>query len=337
MAAVRTLLGVDAGGTKTHCLVGLPDGRMLGFGAAGVGNHQAGPRRALREISRAVTRALRSAGLEQVDLGVYALAGADLPSDYDFLSGAIEQHGHARARLVLNDSLAALRSGASWGVAVTCGSGINAAGRSPDGRQVVMPGLGWHSGDWGGGHDLGVEAIRAVMRARDGRGEPTLLTQRLLQHWSLPDEEALLVALSQRRIGPAEIRALPQLIFEVEGQGDPAARAIVERLAGEVGLMAVSLIRRLGLGDERVPVVITGGVLQAATPTLDAGVLQRVLPVAPRAHLVRPARRPVVGAVLMALEEAGQAVNEPVLARLEASLPAEVRWASGPAPAGGRS
>jgi hypothetical protein len=67
---------------------------------------------------------------------------------------------------------------------------VNAAGRAPDGREIGLPGLGAISGDWGGGSALGLEMVRAIMRAWDGRGKPTLLTRGVLAHYGVPDEAA---------------------------------------------------------------------------------------------------------------------------------------------------
>ena len=57
-------LGLDAGGTKTHCLIGDDQGNIVGFGRAGTGNyeiHGVGP--ALDENRKAVNAALADAGL----------------------------------------------------------------------------------------------------------------------------------------------------------------------------------------------------------------------------------------------------------------------------------
>src|SRR6185503_4826310 len=137
----------------------------------------------------------------------FCLAGADLPSDFAMLRPALEGLGVAAALDLRNDTWAALRAGTSrpWGAVVICGSGINAAVRTPDGRELVLPSLGAISGDWGGGRDSSMAAVSAIARAWDGRGPPTALTDRVLRHFDLPNYAALLEAaytgpLTQRRI-----------------------------------------------------------------------------------------------------------------------------------------
>ena len=69
--------------------------------------------------------------------------------------------------------------------------------------------------------------------------------------------------------------------------------------------MAVAAIRRLGLGDQPVPVVLGGGVLTARDPLLTEEIIKRFADEAP---LVTPTIvdiPPVAGAALLGLDEIG--------------------------------
>jgi N-acetylglucosamine kinase-like BadF-type ATPase len=174
---MRYILGIDGGASKTHALVVYQTGCALGFGQAGTGNHQVrGLESAIHEVESAIRTALSQINPPPVtvDCGYYCLAGADLPEDYTMLQAAVERLGLSRAVVIDNDTMAALRAGLSrsWGVVVICGTGFNGAGKGPDGREVRMPGLGPISGDISGGSAMAYDALRAVMRAWDGRGKP---------------------------------------------------------------------------------------------------------------------------------------------------------------------
>ena len=82
---------------------------------------------------------------------------------------------------------AVLRAGTErgWGVALTCGAGMNCVGVSPDGRHVHFPALGETTGDWGGGYDLGKEALWFAARSEDGRGAKTVLEYLVPGHFGL--------------------------------------------------------------------------------------------------------------------------------------------------------
>ncbi len=327
------VIGVDGGASKTLCLAARRDGQVMGLGRAGPSNHQAcGLGRAMIEVAQAVKEATEPAAIPAGDiaLGMFCLAGADLPDDYAMLQQALEQASLCRRVVVKNDTMAALRSGLSrpWGVVVICGTGTNAAGRAPDGREIIMPGLGFISGDWGGGAQICQEVIRRVMRAHDGRGKPTVLLQMVLDHLQAPTPEELIDMLYKGRIEYTELLGLVPLLFEAASAGDEVACELVEEVGREVGVTAGALIRRLSLQRQDVEVVLAGSVFKGRGPLLVDTVRQVVHRVAPEARIVLPRYEPVVGALFLALEAAGTQIDERVLRNIEASIPAELLMGS---------
>jgi N-acetylglucosamine kinase-like BadF-type ATPase len=319
-------LGVDGGSSKTHALVVDVGGRVKGFGQAGPGNHQSrGLQNAIREIDTAVRAALAEANIQPsaVDTGCFCLAGADLPEDYLMLQEAIQVLSVARAVIIKNDTMAALRAGLSrpWGVVVICGTGFNAAGRAPDGREIVLPGLGTISGDWGGGGELSWEMIRMIMRAWDGRGKPTLLTKLVLDALQLPSEEALLAKLYHNEIDHWHLLDLVPLLFEAAEAGDEVARELIVFLGTEVGVTARTLVRRLGLENEDVEIILGGSVFKGKGPLLLETATRVIHEIAPRGQVKRTDHEPVVGATLLALEAMGVTPDEQLQQALASTLP----------------
>ncbi|RME27960.1 MAG: ATPase, partial [Deltaproteobacteria bacterium] len=108
------VVGVDGGGTKTLAAVAESGGRLLGVGAADGSNFQAcGVAGASSQCGLAVKRALESAGLgrDEIDAACYAMAGADRPKDFDTIESFTAGILPRARRLVVNDSMAALRAG----------------------------------------------------------------------------------------------------------------------------------------------------------------------------------------------------------------------------------
>ena len=127
--------------------------------------------------------------------GVYCLAGIDLPVDEEKLAPAIGAEGWTEQVILRNDTFAVSRAGttSSWGIGVVCGTGVNCAAVGPDGRTVRFPALAELSGDFApGGAWLGVRALGLALRAGDGRGGPTTLSERVPAHLGQPDAEAVL-------------------------------------------------------------------------------------------------------------------------------------------------
>jgi N-acetylglucosamine kinase-like BadF-type ATPase len=326
------VLGVDAGATKSFALVGDGDGHIVGFGRGGPANHQlVGLESALTEIRRSSEEALAQAGVSApVDAGYFGLAGADLPVDFAHLTPAIGEIGLANVVHIKNDTIVALRAGLRrrWGVTVICGTGFNAAAVGPDGQELRLPGLGMLSGDWGGGGDVAQEVIRLVARAHDGRGRPTALTDMVLDTLGFPSVEELIAQLYRSQVdtypGQFDQRRLLELVplvFEAAYGGDQVSQDLLVRLGTEVGTSASALIKRLGLEETDVEIVLAGSVFKGKGPLLLDTVTHVVHRTAPQAAIVRPQFEPVVGAVFLALESLGVEVDDTVYANARATLP----------------
>jgi N-acetylglucosamine kinase-like BadF-type ATPase len=326
------ILGVDAGNSKTLAAVADETGRVLGLGRASGGNHQnKGIDVAIAEIARSIDMALEAAALRRsdVDSTFYALAGADLDEDFALLRPALAALVVGARWEVDNDTMAGLRAGARRRdcVVVIAGSGTNAAGRNHAGESIRLPGLGWISGDWGGGGDLAREAVSLAMRAWDGRGEPTALTAAILDLLALPSMDDVLLALYQEGMRGTRLLDLVPRIFEVAAEGDVVARTLVDRQADEVAATAGALIRRLGLADTPCDVVLAGSVFRDRTGRLVAAVTARLQARYPQADVIVSQLEPVLGSVLCGFDLLGLDTGETVHDTLLSSF-ADI-WAEG--------
>lgn len=313
------VLGVDAGNSKTVALVADPSGRVLGWGRGGGGDIYASEGVAVAAVVGAVEGALAAARRRAGDLSAacLSLVGADWPEDFAFWQQEAETRGYGGTVRVVNDALGALRAGtAGDGVAVVCGTGAAVGARR--GNAV------WHSSFWQepvGGFELGERALRAVYRAELGLEPPTLLTNLVIKHFGCTDVEAVLHRLTGR-----ETRALRQtaglsrLLLDAAALGDGAALFEVDRAAAILGEYAWVAARKVGLGDEPFTLVLAGGVLRHESPLLREAIALKVREKLPRAVPCLSPFEPVVGAVLLALDDAKTPLADPTA--LTSSLPA---------------
>ncbi len=307
------LLAVDGGNSKTDVLLLDRSGRVLshvrGPSCAPVHHGLDGAMDILDLLVRKAFAAALAPGEEPVRpaVGVFALAGADLPHEEEQLLAACQGRGWVQRAVVRNDAFALLRAGTDrgWGVAVVCGAGMNAVGVGPDGAVVRFPALGAISGDWGGGYDVGLAALAAAARAQDGRGAPTRLATAVPAHFGLADPLAVTEALHLGTLPLSRLVELPPALFDAARHGDEVAREVVLRLADEVTAFALATIRRLALPQDDVDVVLGGGLLRAGLPLLDDAVRAGIQRQAPGARVLVVDCEPVVGAGLLALTEAG--------------------------------
>jgi N-acetylglucosamine kinase-like BadF-type ATPase len=241
-----------------------------------------------------------------LDLAVLLMAALDFEDEEEAYREAAAERGWAADTVVGNDTLAVLRAGTErgFGVAVTCGAGINCVGVAPDGRTTRFPSLGRISGDWGGGDDVGPEALFAAARSEDGRGPKTILERRVPEHFGYATPIELARAVTDGGLGHERLGELARVVFAAADE-DAVAGLIVDRLADEVVAMVRVTVERLDLATETVDVVLGGGLLQAGNGRLLARIAGGVHEVGGNLALRVASHPPVVGAALIALDRAG--------------------------------
>src|SRR6266566_417922 len=170
-------LGVDGGASKTAALVTDDAGKPLGTGIAGPSNHlRVGIETAARNIERAVNKALVTADVASREI-VWAycgIAGADHPAHRQEVVDSLEIFFPRGNFTVDNDARIALA-----GVVVIAGTGSVAFGRNDAGEEARAGGWGPIIGDEGSGYFIARTGLSAILRAYDGRGKPTLMTELL--------------------------------------------------------------------------------------------------------------------------------------------------------------
>lgn len=326
------VLGVDGGNSKTDVALVGSDGRLLAAVRGGTVSHQqVGLERGADHLVRLVDEARALAGLGSTfdgppaDTAVYCLAGADSRGDIARLGSAFAARRLARTGHILNDGFAPVRAGTdrTWGVAIICGAGVNAAGIAPDGRTARFAALGDISGDWGGGGDVGMAGLGAAVRARDGRGPRTTLERSVPAHFGLHRPLDVTDAVEHGRIPLERLRELSPVVFEASSGDDRVAAGIVDRLADELVVMATAMIRRLDLVHMDPDIVLAGGVFEAADDRFEARIADGIRERTPGARVAPLRAMPVTGAALLALdrlEVGGRAVGAAAMIRARAEL-----------------
>ena len=305
------LIAVDGGGSKIDAVAIGRDGAVLG--SARILPHEGDGLRAdnLDGVEEVVDVLCRQAGVDPgrplARLGVFCLAGADLPADDRRIMRWLKQRSWTGELLLRNDTFAVLRAGTdrTWGVGVVCGFGTNCSAVSPTGRTYRLPALGWIAGDWGGGSDLGTAALWYAIRSEDGRGERTSLATAVPTHFGLRRSRDVMEALYFGRLGATRVAELSPLVFGAAAVGDGVARSIVDRQADEVVTMATTAIRRLRMAKLDVHVVLGGGIFRNRFPPFFSRIDDGVAAVASRARVTVLTAPPVVGAALLGLDRIG--------------------------------
>ena len=277
------------------------DGSVVGFARGPLSHSQSIGVQASADVIDALAAEVGA----PADLAVLLLAGLDFPDEEEAYHAEAARRGWASEVVVGNDTFAVLRAGTErgWGVAVTCGSGMNCVGVGPDGQQARFPSLGAVSGDaMDGAGALGLAAVSAAARGADGRGPHTSLERLIPEHFGVSDTVALARALHAGDIVYRRLGELAPLVFEAAGS-DAVAGELVDRQAAEVVAYVRAAVNRLGLADGEVEVVLGGGVLQSGNGRLLAGVEAGLRGIGPALVARVATSRPIVGAVFAGLDQ----------------------------------
>ncbi len=259
------ILGIDGGGSKTLALVADDKLRVLGRGTAGPSNYQSvGIERAQAALDDAIARAVASAGLTAPTFhaACVGMAGVDRPEDRALLQAWADRRLPRVPLAIVNDAQLVLAAGtpAGWGAALICGTGSIAYGRDAAGHQARAGGWGHVLGDEGSGYAVGLAALRAIMRAFDGRAPATALTQAVLGRWGLTAPPDLVGRAYRQTLTPADLAALAPLVEAAAVAGDAVAGAILADAGRELALAAAAVIRALNLPPP-VPCALAGGLI----------------------------------------------------------------------------
>ena len=257
-----SFLGLDVGGSKCR-YEWWPRGCAEGGDATTAQPAVHGVDQAVAALHDAVAAAI--AAHERPDAVVCAVAGGGDPAVSEQMSSAL------RARLglpvaVVGDVVAAAAAGLREGpgLALWSGTGSFAVARGADGALVRVGGRGYAFGDEGSGYDLVRRAIIGVLRAVDGRGRATSLTDALTHAFDAPSPERLGAVAQQ--LSPGEVAArLPVVLEAFEADDWLAADVLMVGMRQLVELGEVAL-RRAGLATAAgLHVALGGGVLRSET------------------------------------------------------------------------
>ena len=301
-------IGVDGGASKTAALVVDEKGTPLGRGLAGGSNHlRVGIEEATRNVERSVNMALVEAGIaiRNVEYAYCGIAGADHPVHRQNVIEALGIFFPRGNFIVDTDARIALTGaiGFDAGVVIIAGTGSVSFGRNAAGQEARAGGWGPTLGDEGSGYWIAREGLSAIVRAHDGRGYATAMTELLCAEYQMckPDDLPRFVYAATTHVD--DIARYGKLVIHAAQAGDDVAREILNRGGSELAECVLAIARRLHMTDSEFQVAYVGGAFHAGELLLSPMRL-RLLRDAPGASLLPPKHTPVEGAAMMAMHAA---------------------------------
>lgn len=204
--------------------------------------------------------AATSGTIDRVSIGSTGLVGEE--ADPAGIRAIVAKHGVTEV-LMAHDSITSYLGaiGDTRGAVIASGTGVVtlAVGES---KVARVDGWGYLLGDAGSGYWLGRAGLDAVLRAHDGRGAQTALTERFSAEF--PDIEQAYVELQS---DPGKVRRIAGYASHVTelAASDEVAAEICATAASELAKSITAGLERVGEATRSDPVVCgTGGVFGAS-------------------------------------------------------------------------
>jgi N-acetylglucosamine kinase-like BadF-type ATPase len=299
-------LGVDGGGTQTNIALMNENREVVAESVGGPSNPlRFGVEPAVANIAKAIDKACDLGGVSRGDIvaATLGLAGVGRQDLRERVRESFVSRFRIRQTFVTTDADIALYATTlgKAGLIVIAGTGSVCLGINDAGERFVAGGWGPVAGDEGGGRGIAGEALHAVAKASDGRGEPTKLSERAAEYFRASDSQNLISAINAPQIDTSRIAGFARLVVETAKDGDKIAVEILNEAGRELGVAAVAVLKQLGLTKHKVPIGCVGGVFNAGE-LLTGPMTEIIGEIAPEANLTKPMMPPSHAAALLAMK-----------------------------------
>lgn len=294
-------IAIDGGGTKTEALLCTERGDILARAVGGatnpndIGCDESGKR--LHDICKRLLAALP----DGVEVSILFAGVSGAIGNAEALAAALR--GTARSVYVASDAVNRLSCvGRGDGACLISGTGsVCFARRGEEIRRIG--GWGYLLDGAGGGYDIGRDALTAALRAHDGRGSPTALTEAFKEHLGMTPDMAI---PDIYRGGKSYIAALAPLVFRAAAAGDAVSISILDRNTAYLAELLTSAAKFLSPGGASCRAVLGGSIV-----TAPGGLYTRLRAAVPEyIDLILPETPPVYGAFCEALAADGRDADE---------------------------
>lgn len=267
---MRYFLALDAGGTKTTCILADEERELARVQEGTIKILRANPELARRNLELLLTKVSRESGvdLRSITRTCIGTSGASVPYVVQWLQDNLETRVGGELEICGDEVIAldaAFRGGS--GVLVIAGTGSNVVGRSSSGELTGAGGTGPALADEGSGHWIGHQSLRRAFRARDER-RPCCLIDEVLRYWKLERIEDL-IGKANAAVAP-DFSTLTPLVVAAAERGDQVAQEVLKFGGEELARLVLLVIDHLreidGPTKDTVPdVAFIGSVLQNVT------------------------------------------------------------------------
>jgi N-acetylglucosamine kinase-like BadF-type ATPase len=267
------ILGVDGGGSKTTVQIADIDGRVISQSVSGSSNYKSvGINRAIENLNTAIFNAAGSLKASEAIYFIsscFGFAGNDAGEDSKtyrkiVFNDKLNSYLNPKGTIICNDTRIGLESGSENKnkIILIAGTGSNCFGINEDGKQVKASGWDFILADEGSGYEVGLKALKAVMRAYDERGEKTLLSKTILEELNLKEILDLTKWAYDRPFSKVKIGVLAKTVCKTAEMGDKVSIDILAEEACEAAISVITVAHKLGFEKKDFDLIFVGGLFK---------------------------------------------------------------------------
>ncbi len=306
------ILGVDGGGSKTTVQIADTSGKVISQAVSGSSSYKSvGINRAIGNLNTAVFDAVKKLKVTR-DIyfisSCFGFAGNDAGEDSKtyrkiVFNDKLNSYLNPKGTIICNDTRIGLESGSESKnkIIIIAGAGSNCFGINEDGKQAGASGWDFILADEGSGYSVGLKALKAIVKAYDGRGEKTLLSKTILEELNLNEIPDLIKWAYGGLFPKDKISALAETVSNTAKMGDKMSIDILAEEAEEAVISVTTVANKLGFKDKAFDLVLVGGLFKCEVYFKNI-LINRLRENFPKIKSMPLVGNPAGGAVKMAIE-----------------------------------
>jgi len=272
---VGYILGVDGGGSKTTAQIADTSGKKIAQAVSSSSSYKSvGVKRAIENLNTAVFNAITNLNVSKninFISSCFGFAGNNNSVGKDpeiyreiVFNEKLSNHLNSKRTVICNDTRIGLEAGSKNKnkMILIAGTGSNCFGINEDGKQAGATGWDYILADEGSGYQVGLKALRAIIKAHDGRGRKTLLSKTILKEIKLKNILDLTEWVYKIPFSKAKIGVLAKTVCMTAGMGDEVSIDILTQEAEEAVTSVITVAYKLGFENKDFDLVLVGGLFK---------------------------------------------------------------------------
>lgn len=298
------IIGIDGGGTKTHCLLTKSDGSIIHECFGGPSNFLV---QGIEPVCTTLWELIQSClnekkiPIDEIKFILLGTTGAGRRTDAErleqgFLNYLKNKNCDIKNFRVESDARIALEGAFSGkpGSILIAGTGSIMFGKDAQGNIHRVGGFGRFLGDEGSGYMIGKKGLVAVSKQFDGRGEKTLISKLLKEKFKIGSPEVLITEIYKNNF---DIASVAPLVIEAAQQNDEIALKIIDDETDELLLHISTMQKKINV--EILLTAFIGGIITHKNIYSDT-LRKKINEQLPNVLVKDAEKPPAMGAVLMA-------------------------------------